>query len=226
MKITILTLFPDMFEPILHSSILGKAIEGNKLEVELINIRDFAKNKHKSVDDYPFGGGAGMVMTPQPIFDCLESIDNYKQALKIYFSPRGQVLNNQSAQSFAKYEHIIMLCGHYEGVDERAIELFDCQVSIGDYILTGGELPAMIFVDCVSRFIPGVLGSEHSAYDESFSNGLLEYPHYTRPQDFRGKVVPEILLSGHHKKIEAWRNEQALKITKEFRPDLLKDETN
>lgn len=222
MRIDILTLFPEMFAP-LDSSIIKRAREGKLLDIHLHNIRDYADNKHKSVDDYPYGGGAGMVMMPQPVFDCLDSVigEEEAQPLCVYLSPGGESLTGALAQELAKAERLLLLCGHYEGIDQRIITRMDRQISIGDYVLTGGELPAMVLVDCVSRFVPGVLGSEDSAWDESFSHGLLEYPQYTRPANFRGMEVPEILLSGHHANIERWHRQEALRVTWEQRPDLL-----
>lgn len=226
MRIDILTLFPEMFTP-LFSSIMGRATKDGKLEINVINIRDFSKDKHKKCDDYTFGGGPGMLMMPQPIYDAFLSIPNYKLAHKIYVSPKGVVFNQQMSKEMAcSYDHIIILCGHYEGVDQRIIDLLiDEEISIGDYVLTGGELPAMVIVDSISRHIEGVLHSGESAEIESFENGLLEYPQYTKPREFMGLSVPEVLVSGDHKKVDQWREEQAQKITRLRRPDLLnKDE--
>jgi len=226
MVIDILTLFPEMFEP-LKTSLIGKATEKNALKINLHNIRDFSLDKHKKCDDYPFGGGPGMLMTPQPIFDCIESIDGYKDAYKIYMSPKGKTFNQSMVGSLASRDHIIILCGHYEGVDQRVIDkLIDEEISIGDYVLTGGEIPAMVIVDAVSRFLPDVLHSDESVMDESFMNNSLEYPHYTRPADFRGLKVPEVLLSGNHGEIAKWRKMESEKITKNRRPDLLKNRKN
>ena len=223
MRIDILTLFPEMFEN-LKMSILGRAQEKNLITVNLINIRDFSKDKHKKCDDYPFGGGAGMLMTPQPLYDAIMSVKT-EDSYVIYMSPRGNVLTGKKVINYAKnYNHLIVVCGHYEGIDERIIELcIDEEVSIGDYVLTGGELPAMVLVDSVSRYVDGVL-SEGSTDEESFSNDLLEYPQYTRPAEFMGLKVPDVLVSGNHEKVREWRYEQSLKITKERRPDLLKKE--
>ena len=225
MKIDILTLFPEMFEP-LKQSILKRATEGGLLEINIINIRDYSKDKHKKCDDYTFGGGPGMLMMPQPIYDAITSIEGYKEALKIYLSPKGERFTQKKSQFLAKnYNHLILLCGHYEGVDERIIELLiDEEISIGDYVLTGGELPAMVVVDAVSRNISGVLGGEQSAEIESFSENLLEYPQYTKPREFMGLSVPDVLVSGDHAKVDKWRKEQAEKITKLRRPDLFNDE--
>ena len=221
MRISILTLFPEMFAPLMQS-ILGRAVENGLIELELIQIRDYADNKHKQADDYPFGGGEGLVMMPQPIFDAFSAVEGYEKAHKIYLSPSGPTLSNKKAKELSVFEHIILLCGHYEGIDQRVIdELIDEEISIGDYVLTGGELPAMVLADCVARFIPGVLGSEGSADNDSFEDGLLEYPQYTRPSDFRGREVPEILLSGHHANIEKWRRRKQLEKTLKNRPDLL-----
>ena len=220
MKIDICTLFPEMFDA-LSSSLIGKAQTKGTLSVCAHNIRDFSKDKHKKCDDYPFGGGAGMLMTVQPIFDCVSSIEGWKQAKKIYLSPRGKTLNQKMVEKLSGEEHLILVCGHYEGIDERAIELLDLEeVSIGDYVLSGGELPAMVLVDSVARFVPGVLGNTESAKDESFSDGMLEYPQYTRPAEFMGKRVPDVLLSGNHGEVDKWRKEQSKKITRQRRPDL------
>lgn len=224
LKIDILTLFPDMFENVLSSSIIGRAVNKGIIEFHLHNIRDYSQSKHKNADDYPFGGGAGMVMMPQPIFDCIDEVKGDENARCIYMSPRGRLLTPQIAQELSTQSRIIILAGHYEGIDERVGELIDDEISIGDYVLTGGELPAMVLIDCLLRFIPGALGSAQSLVDESFSNsGLLEYPQYTRPADFRGRCVPEVLLNGNHAHIERWRREQALLKTLQMRPELLKD---
>ena len=220
MQFDVLTLFPEMFEPI-KQSILGKAIEKEKIKLKLVNIRNFSKDKHKKVDDTPYGGGAGMVMKPDVVYDAYKSV--YEENAKvIYLSPQGKTLNQKKVEELSKEKHLILLCGHYEGIDQRVIDkIVDEEISIGDYVLTGGEIPAMVLIDTVSRYIDGVLNQE-SIKEESFSKGLLEYPQYTRPEVFEGKKVPEILLSGHHENIEKWRKEQALKITKQKRPDLLK----
>ena len=222
MQFDVLTLFPEMFEPI-KQSILGKAIENEKIKLKLVNIRDFSKDKHKKVDDTPYGGGAGMVMKPDVVYDAYKSV--YEENAKvIYLSPQGKTLNQKKVEELSKEKHLILLCGHYEGIDQRVIDkIVDEEISIGDYVLTGGEIPAMVLIDSVSRYIDGVLNQE-SIKEESFSQGLLEYPQYTRPEVFEGEKVPEILLSGHHENIEKWRQEQALKITKQKRPDLLKKE--
>jgi len=222
MKIDVLTLFPEMFSCILGSSILGRAEKAGILEFGLHNIRDYADNKHKQTDDYPFGGGQGMVMTPQPVFDCFAAVlgNELPKPKTIYLSPRGKTLTPELARQLSKEQHLLLLCGHYEGIDERILTLIDEEISIGDYVLTGGELPAMVLIDCVARFVPGVLGSIASAEEESFNGGLLEYPQYTRPANFRGMEVPEVLLSGHHKNIADWQRVQSLLITRERRPDL------
>ena len=221
MQIDILTLFPEMFSGVFGASMLGRAQANGLLTIRTHNIRDYADNKHRKTDDYPFGGGAGMVMMPQPIFDCMAAVQGESPAHRVLLTPRGRLLTPKRAKELAGEEHLILLCGHYEGVDERVNTIIDEELSIGDYVLTGGELPAMVLVDCVSRFVPGVLGSEESAVDESHADGLLEYPQYTRPADFRGMTVPEVLQNGHHAKIVAWRREQALQKTKEMRPVLL-----
>lgn len=222
MKIDILTLFPEMFEP-LKTSLLGKAQERGVLEINLINIRDYSADKHKKCDDYPFGGGCGMLMTPQPIASAFESIEGYKTAHKIFMSPRGRTFVQSRAKELSQFDHLIILCGHYEGVDQRIIDLFiDEEISIGDYVLTGGEIPAMAVVDSVVRLIPGVIGDINSTEDESFSAGTLEYPQYTRPQTFMGLSVPDVLISGDHGKVDAWRKEQSRLITAARRPELLR----
>lgn len=226
MRIDILTIFPEMFEGVLGSSMLGRARQNGLIDIRVHNIRDYTDNKHKKTDDYPFGGGAGMVMMAQPIFDCVDAVLGGEKARRILLSPRGRTLNQQIAKELAAEERLLLLCGHYEGVDERVMTIMDEELSIGDYVLTGGELPAMVLTDCLSRFIPGVLGSEESAADESFSDGLLEYPQYTRPAEFRGMEVPEVLLNGHHAKIQAWRLEQARLKTALNRPDLLTENTD
>lgn len=221
MRIDILTLFPEMFPGVLDASMLGRARAAGLLDVRTHNIRDYADNKHKKTDDYPFGGGAGMVMMAQPIFDCVEQVLSGESAHRILLTPRGKTLTSARARELAQLPRLLLLCGHYEGVDERALSLIDEELSIGDYVLTGGELPAMVLVDCVSRFVPGVLGSEDSAGDESFSDGLLEYPQYTRPASFRGMDVPEVLLNGNHALIARFRRDEALKLTYARRPELI-----
>ena len=219
MKFDVLTLFPEMFEPLKYS-IIGKAIEKELIDINLINIRDFSKDKHKKVDDTPYGGGAGMVMRPDVVYDAYKSLKSENSKV-IYMSPQGKKLNQQKVENLSKEEHLIILCGHYEGIDQRVIDkIVDEEISIGDYVLTGGEIPAMVVIDSVSRYIEGVL-KQDSIKEESFSNGLLEYPQYTRPEVFEGESVPEVLLSGHHKNIEQWRKDQSLRITKKKRPDLI-----
>lgn len=220
MKIDILTLFPEMFTP-LYESIIGRAQKAGKIDINVLNIRDFSTDKHKKCDDYPFGGGAGMVMTPQPIYDAINFVDPNHEAVRIFTSPRGERFSQNTVKELVKFDHIVILCGHYEGIDERIIELcIDREISIGDYVLTGGELPSMVMVDAVSRYVDGVIATE-SLSEESFTAGLLEYPQYTRPQEFMGKKVPDILLSGNHAEVDKWRKQKSLEITKEKRPDLL-----
>ena len=221
MKFDVLTLFPEMFEPI-KQSIIGKAEEKKLIDINLINIRDFSKNKHKKVDDTPYGGGAGMVMQADVVYDAYNSIKDENDKV-IYLTPQGKVLNQKKVEELSKQEHLILLCGHYEGIDQRVIDkIVDEEISIGDYVLTGGELPAMVLIDSVSRYVDGVL-SKGSTSEESFSQGILEYPQYTRPETFEGVKVPEILLSGHHENINKWRRCEALKNTYLKRPDLLKN---
>lgn len=223
MKIAILTLFPEMFDSVLSSSILGRARAQKLLEVEAVNIRPFSHKKHKNTDDYPFGGGAGMVMMAQPICDAVRHVR--AQGLSgpcVYLSPKGKPLTQALVRDLAREESLLLLCGHYEGVDQRAIDLVvDQEVSLGDFVLTGGELAAMALTDAVSRYLPGVLGSGESTLEESFSEGLLEYPQYTRPRVYEGLEVPEVLINGDHAKIKAWRRRQALLVTARLRPDLL-----
>ena len=221
MKFDVLTLFPEMFNS-LNESILGRAIEKDLININLINIRDFSKDKHKNVDDTPYGGGAGMVIRPDVVYDSYNSV-KAEGAKVIYMSPQGKVLNQNKVVELSKEKHLILLCGHYEGIDQRVLdEIVDEEISIGDYVLTGGEIPAMVLIDSVSRYVEGVI-SEESTSEESFSNenNLLEYPQYTRPEVFNGVKVPEVLISGHHENIRKWREEQALQITKKKRPELL-----
>lgn len=226
MRFHIMTLFPEIFNSYMDESIMKRAVEKGIIEVYIYNIRDFSNNKHKKVDDYPFGGGVGMVMTPQPIYDTYKHIittHNINNPSVIYLTPKGKVYNQSMAKQMSLKEDIILLCGHYEGIDERIIDLIVTdEISIGDYVLTGGELPALIMIDSISRLIPGVLNQEESFEEESFKDNLLEYPHYTRPRDFEGLKVPEVLLSGNHKKIDEWRREESIRITKERRFDLYK----
>lgn len=221
-RFDILTLFPEMFDSIMNESIIGRAVKSGYVEINPVNIRDFSNNKHNRVDDYPYGGGAGMVMQPQPIYDAYKSIVKDEKVPVIYMSPQGKQFTQSIAQDLALNDRIVLLCGHYEGVDERVLEeIVTDEISIGDYVLTGGELPAMVVMDTVSRLIPGVLADD-STKEESFSDGLLEYPQYTRPIEFMGKRVPDVLVSGHHANIEKWRKEESYKRTLRKRPDLLK----
>lgn len=221
MKFSVLTLFPETLE-FLGESIIGRATKKGIIETEYINIRDYSNDKHRRVDDYPYGAGGGMVMQPQPIYDAYKSVAGETKPHVIYMSPQGKTLTQDKARELSEYGHVVILCGHYEGVDERIIEeIVDEEISIGDYVLTGGELPAMVLIDCVCRMVEGVLDSEETASVESHYNGLLEYPQYTRPPQFMGRDVPEILLSGHHANIEKWRREQSILRTLKKRPELL-----
>ena len=223
MNYHVLTLFPEMIENGMNTSITGRAITKGLLSLEAINIRDFAFNKHQKVDDYPYGGGAGMLMQAEPVYLSYESIVERigRKPRVIFLTPQGKTFNQNMAKEFALEEDLVFLCGHYEGIDERALEsIVTDYVSIGDYVLTGGELPAMVVIDSVSRLVPGVLNNDESAQTESFSDGLLEYPQYTRPANYKGMEVPEVLLSGHHGNIEKWRHEKSLERTKKYRPDL------
>ncbi|GAA0228786.1 tRNA (guanosine(37)-N1)-methyltransferase TrmD [Metaclostridioides mangenotii] len=226
MRFHIMTLFPDIFTSYMNESIMKRAVEKEIIEVHVYNIRDYSENKHKKVDDYPFGGGAGMVMTPQPIYDTYRHIiDEFDitDPKVIYLTPKGRVFKQPIAEELSTDEDVILLCGHYEGVDQRIIDLIVTdEISIGDYVLTGGELPALIMIDAISRLIPGVLNQNESFEEESFKDDLLEYPHYTRPREFKGLKVPDVLLSGNHKNIDKWRNSESIKITKERREDLYK----
>lgn len=229
MNVSILTLFPEALQAYLDCSILARARQAGLLDVRFFNIRDYTLDKHRRVDDYPFGGGAGMVMTPQPIFDCMAAaLQGHDQpCLRVYMSPQGRVLDNRLARELSTQQDIVILCGHYEGVDQRALDAcIDMEISIGDYVLTGGELPALALLDSVSRFIPGVLGNEDAHADESFENGLLEYPQYTRPASFRGMDVPEVLLNGNHAHINAWRQARSLEKTRAARADLAEKHDN
>ena len=222
MRIDILTLFPEMFTP-LSSSIIGRARESGKLEIVITDIREYTENKHKKCDDTPFGGGAGMVMSAQPVASAIEAVDPNHEALRLYMSPKGKVFSQTLVKELAQKQRLLFLCGHYEGIDQRVLDLYiDGEISIGDYVLTGGEIPAMVITDAVSRYIDGVISSD-SLSQESFSEGLLEYPQYTRPQEFKGLKVPEVLLSGNHAEIEKWRKKQSVELTKKLRPDLLED---
>ena len=225
MEIYILTLFPDMIQTVMRESIVGRAQDAGHIKVHAVNIRDYSTDKHKKVDDYPYGGGAGMVMFPQPIYDAVMAVRAQvgREAPVIYLTPQGKTFSQEMAHDFAGEDALILLCGHYEGIDERVIEeVVDAQVSIGDYVLTGGELAAMVVADAVARLVPGVLHNQESAGTESFEDGLSEYPQYTRPRVWRNREVPEILLSGDHAKVDAWRHEQSVERTKQMRPDLIK----
>jgi tRNA (guanine37-N1)-methyltransferase len=226
MKIDVLSLFPDMFTGVFGQSILKKAQEKSAVELQVLDFREFSTNKHRNVDDYPYGGGAGMVLTPQPLFDAVEQLTN-RAVVKpriILLCPQGERFSQKKAEELSQEDHLIFLCGHYEGYDERIREhLVTDEISIGDYVLTGGELGAMVVIDAVTRLLPGVLGKEESHIQDSFSTGLLEHPQYTRPADFRGMKVPDVLMSGNHKNIEEWRKKESLRRTLERRPDLLKE---
>lgn len=220
MKIDVLTLFPEMFDA-LNCSMLGRAQEKNLISINLVNIRDFSLDNNKRCDDYSYGGGAGMIMTPQPLYDAINSVKTDKSYV-IYMSPKGTLLSQQKVESLAKMDKdLVIICGHYEGIDERIIDLcVDEEISIGDYVLTGGELPAMVLIDAVARYVPEVLGNSETTNVESFCDGLLEYPQYTRPSTFEGKSVPQVLLDGDHGKVDKWRKDQSLEITRQRRPDL------
>lgn len=224
MKFDVLTLFPGMFEAVLGDSIIGRAESAGIVEIDCHNIRDFSTNKHKKTDDYPYSGGGGMLMTPQPIYDAYMSIaaNCEKKPHTIYMSPQGKTFNQAKARELSKHEHIVILCGHYEGVDQRVLDMIvDEEISIGDFVLTGGEIPAMTVIDAVARMLPGVLASQDSFTNESHFSGLLEHPQYTRPEEFMGVKIPEVLLSGHHKNIEKWKREKSLEVTYIKRPELL-----
>ena len=233
MKFHVMTLFPEMVEQGLHTSILGRAMDAGIISVNTVNIRDYSEDKHRHVDDYPYGGGAGMVMAAEPIFKCYEAITGgmrasesaegiVKRTRVVYLTPWGKVFNQEMAKDFAKEEELIFLCGHYEGVDERVLEeIVTDYVSIGDYVLSGGELPSMVMIDAIARMVPGVLTNEESGETESFMNGLLEYPQYTRPEEWHGQKVPEVLLSGHHAKIAEWRMQRSIDRTVQYRPELM-----
>ena len=222
MKIDILTLFPEMFVP-LYTSIVGRAVKNNKIDIKVHDIREYTLDKHKKCDDTPFGGGAGMVMMPQPIADAIKAIDPDHQAHRVFLSPRGRVFNQKIVLEYAKKQSLLLLCGHYEGVDQRIIDKYiDEELSVGDYVLTGGEIPAMAVADAVSRYVDGVIKGE-SLKQESFSSGLLEYPQYTRPQEFEGMSVPKVLVNGNHAEIDKWRMEKSIEITKRKRPELIEE---
>ncbi len=226
MKIDVLTLFPEMFTPVTESSILGRAAESGLVDIRLTDIRDFSNDKHNKADDYPFGGGGGMVMMADPVFGALESVEAGRKRV-IYMSPRGKILDEDMIREFSMLDEFVILCGHYEGMDQRVLDYWGIEeVSIGDYVLTGGELPAMVLIDSVARLIPGVLGNENSALDESVYSGLLEHPQYTKPREYRGLQVPEVLVSGNHKLISLWKFRESLKLTKQRRPDLFEKYVN
>ena len=222
-RFDIITIFPSMFKPILNESILKRAQENKKIKIVVHDLRDFTEDKHRKVDDRPFGGGPWMVMTPQPLYDAVKTIKGRRRVKVVLMCPAGRPLTQPLVKKFAKLKNVIIICGHYEGIDERIREaLVDDSISIGDYVLTGGELPAMVLIDAVARLIPGVVGKEESLVNESFEGNVLDYPHYTRPANFRGMKVPNVLLSGHHLAIKKWRKEQSVTRTKKYRPDLLK----
>jgi len=233
MKIDILTIFPEMFTSFLTSSLLGKAVKKNILNINCIDIRSFTEDKHNTVDDKPFGGGVGMVMKAEPVYKAIKSTGvkkhnnlykkPFKKPLVVFMSPQGEKLNTDMVKQLSKYDHLVLLCGHYEGIDERAMNWVDKEVSIGDYVLTGGEVPAMVLIDAVSRMIPGVVKEKLSVEQDSFFNGMLDYPHYTRPAKFKNMKVPDVLLSGNHAEIEKWKNKQSFERTQKRRPDLLKN---
>jgi len=223
LQFDIITIFPKMFSPVLNESMIKRAQEKKKIQIKIHDLRNFSMDKHRKIDDRPFGGGPGMLMAPQPIFDCVSKIKGKSKVKVILMSPAGKSLTQKLAKTLVKHKQLIVICGHYEGVDERVREgLVDESISIGDYVLTGGELPAMVLVDCITRLVPGVLGKEESLHFESFEAGLLDYPQYTRPANFRGMKVPSVLLSGHHKDIKEWRAKKSLAETKKVRPDLIK----
>jgi tRNA (guanine37-N1)-methyltransferase len=227
MEFHVMTLFPEMIMQGLSDSVIGRAIKKGVISLNAVNIRDYSTDKHKHVDDYPYGGGAGMVMQPGPVYDCYQDITKNmeKKPRVIYMTPQGRVFSQSIAEELSKEDNLIFLCGHYEGIDERVLdEIVTDHLSIGDYVLTGGELPAMVMIDTIARLVPGVLNNSESAAYDSFQDGLLEYPQYTRPEVFHGQVVPEVLLSGHHANIEKWRRQQSLKRTSERRPELLQNE--
>jgi len=223
MKIDVLTLFPEMFAPVKEHSILGRAADKGLIDIRLTDIRDFSKDKHNKADDYPFGGGGGMVMMPDPLFGALSHVGAKAKKL-IYMSPRGKILDAETIRELSRLDSFVILCGHYEGVDQRVLDYWGAkEISIGDYVLTGGELPAMVLIDSVARLIPGVLGNEDSAMNESVYSGLLEHPQYTQPREYEGMEVPEVLMSGHHRNIALWKLEQSLILTKQRRPEMFRE---
>lgn len=223
MRFDVVSLFPELIETYTKNGIIGRAVENNLFELGITNLRDYSEDKHKKVDDYPYGGGPGMLLKPEPMFNALDAIKKNNSYI-IYLSPKGNLFNQQKARELSKQEHIVLIAGHYEGIDQRIIDKYvNEEISMGDYVLTNGELPALMIVDAVGRLIPGVLGCDESSVEESHSSNLLEYPQYTRPESYLGMDVPDILLSGHHKKIEEWRRFKAIEITLERRPDMIKD---
>ena len=223
MRIDILTLFPEMFTP-LTESIIGRAVKAGKVEIVVTDIRDYTENKHKKCDDYPFGGGAGLVMTPQPIYSAIQAVDPNHEARRIFMSPKGRTFCQPMVKELLSYDRILLLCGHYEGVDQRVLDLcIDEEISLGDFVLTGGEIPAMAITDSLCRYIGGVI-SDESLSEESFTGNLLEYPQYTRPQNFMGMQVPDVLVSGNHKEVDKWRRNEAIRLTKKLRPDLISED--
>lgn len=225
MKFEIITLFPELIQVYTNNGIIKRAIENNLFQLDYVNLRDFSEDKHRKVDDYPYGGGPGMLLKPEPMFNALDAIKKDNSYI-IYLSPKGNLFTQKKAKELSSKEHIVLIPGHYEGIDQRIIDKYvDEEISMGDYVLTSGELPAIMFVDAVGRLLPGVLGSDESSVDESHSNNLLEYPQYTRPESYMGMDVPEILLSGHHKNIEEWRLYKSIELTVERRPDMIKDKS-
>lgn len=225
MKFEIITLFPELIQVYTNNGIIKRAIENNLFHLDYVNLRDFSEDKHRKVDDYPYGGGPGMLLKPEPMFNALDAIKKDNSYI-IYLSPKGNLFTQKKAKELSSKEHIVLIPGHYEGIDQRIIDKYvDEEISMGDYVLTSGELPAIMFVDAVGRLLPGVLGSDESSVDESHSNNLLEYPQYTRPESYMGMDVPEILLSGHHKNIEEWRLYKSIELTVERRPDMIKDKS-
>ena len=223
MRIDILTLFPEMFTP-LTESIIGRAVKSGKVEIVVTDIREYTENKHKKCDDYPFGGGAGMVMTPQPIYSAIQAVDPNHEARRIFMSPKGRTFCQPMVKELLSYDRILLLCGHYEGVDQRVLDLcIDEEISIGDFVLTGGEIPAMAITDSLCRYVGGVI-SDESLSEESFTGNLLEYPQFTRPQNFMGMQVPEVLVSGNHKEVDKWRRQESIRLTKMLRPDLISED--
>lgn len=222
MKFHVLTLYDELIKEYSKTGVIGRAVEAGHININPVQIRDYTLNKHGNVDDYPYGGGAGMVMMPQPVCDCVDAVKDGRDVKVVFFTPRGRVFDSNVAKAYAQYDELILLCGHFEGIDERAIKIIEPdEISMGDYIITGGHIAAMCFMDSVCRYVDGVLGNNESSEEESFENGLLEYEQYTRPYEFRGMKVPDILLSGHHKNIEKYKKERSIEVTRIHRPDLL-----